>query len=505
MVGFALIIALVISLAVIGISRIRVVQASTEVILHDRFVKVARAQTIENEVNKQLRAMRTALIVSDTAQAEREIGKIEAAIPAVEAAIEKLTATVHSDRGKATLKALVESRAMFREKEQQLVALIKAGKIEEGRGRLVSDILPLQAIYLAAVEEFSKSQTDSMEEFGANAAAVASNATTTMIVLSIVATLLASAIAYQLTRSIVVPISEAVRVAETVAAGDLTAVIHVAGRDETGQLLTALQTMCTNLTRIVREVRESSDSISTGSTEIAAGSADLSQRTEEQASSLEETAAAMEELTATVQRSADSARSATALASAASAVATRGGGVVAEVVSTMTDISASSRKISDITGVIDGIAFQTNILALNAAVEAARAGEQGRGFAVVAGEVRTLAQRAATAAREIKVLIGESVSRVEAGARLVDGARGTMDDVVKHVQEVAALISEIGTAADQQSQGIGEVNTAVNQLDEVTQQNAALVEESAAAAESLSHQARRLTEVVGTFRLNHAG
>jgi methyl-accepting chemotaxis protein len=289
--------------------------------------------------------------------------------------------------------------------------------------------------------------------------------------------------------------------AETVAAGDLTSTIDVQRRDETGQLLNALKAMNANLTQIVHQVRDSSESISTGSQQIATGSADLSQRTEEQASSLEQTAAAMEELTATLQRSADSARSATSLAASASAVATKGGALVAEVISTMSDISASSRKIADITGVIDGIAFQTNILALNAAVEAARAGEQGRGFAVVAGEVRTLAQRAATAAKEIKVLINESVSRVEAGSQLVDGAGGTMEEIVRNIQQVALLISEIGTAADQQSQGIGEVNTAVGQLDQVTQQNAALVEESAAAAESLSHQARRLTEIVGTFRL----
>ena len=500
--GFAALIALLIMLAVIGVTKISAIRADTEVILHDRFVKVQLAQTVENEVNKQLRALRTALIVSDPALVEKELAKLEASLPLVSSAIEKLKASVHSERGKATLKELVDSRARFKDKEQQLVASVKAGRIEEARTQLVSDILPLQTAYLTAIEEFAKSQTDSMEDFGKEAAELASGAKLLMEVLSLIAVLLATVIAYLLTRSITQPIAEAVRIAQTVAAGDLTSSIEVRSRDETGQLLTALGSMNENLVRIVNQVRLSSDSIVTGSNEIATGGADLSHRTEEQAASLEETASAMEELTTTVQRSADSARSAAALAASASVVAAKGGTVVAEVVSTMREISASSRRIADITGVIDGIAFQTNILALNAAVEAARAGEQGRGFAVVAGEVRTLAQRAATASKEIKVLIGESVGRVEAGSRLVEGAGGTMDEIVQQVQQVAQLIAEIGTATEQQSLGLGEVSKAVSQLDQVTQQNAALVEESAAAAGSLNHQAQRLTELVGEFKLS---
>ena len=499
--GFALVIALLIALAAIGVTKINAVYADTEVILHDRFVKVSLAQRVENEVNKQLRAMRTALIVTDPAMAEKELAKVEASLPVVAGAIEKLQATVHSERGKAALNALVDSRAKFKEHETRLVGLIKAGKIDEGRTELVTVILPLQGAYLQAIEEFTQSQADSMEQFGAEAGEMAHGARTLLLLLSGIAVVLAVGVAWLLTRSITLPIAEAVRVAETVAAGDLTSAIGSSKRDETGQLLRALQAMNGNLVRIVDQVRLSSDSIATGSHQIATGSADLSQRTEEQASNLQQTAASMEELTATVQRSAEAARSATQLAASASEVASKGGAVVAEVVATMGDISASSRKIADITGVIDGIAFQTNILALNAAVEAARAGEQGRGFAVVAGEVRTLAQRAATAAKEIKALIGESVGRVENGTRLVAGAGATMEEIVHHVRQVATLIAEIGTSADQQSIGIGQVSDAVNQLDEVTQQNAALVEESAAAADSLSQQARQLTEVVGTFML----
>ena len=499
--GFAIVIALLIAMALIGLHKIDAVDDDTEVILHDRYVKVALAQTVENEVNRQLRAMRTALIASDPAVVEKELAKIEASVPVVNGAIEKLTATVHSDQGKAALKALVESRARFKEREAGMLQLIKAGKTDQARSDLVSVVLPLQDVYLHAIEEFSRSQVEGMEAFGRAAGEMADEAKILLGSLSAVAVLLAMAIAWLLTRSITVPIAQAVRVAQTVASGDLTSRIEVHGRDETGQLLAALKTMNESLVRIVDQVRLSSDSIATGSTQIATGNADLSHRTEEQASNLQQTAASMEEITATVKQSAQSARAAAELAVSANGVATKGRSVVAEVVSTMGDITTSSRKIADITGVIDGIAFQTNLLALNAAVEAARAGEQGRGFAVVAGEVRTLAQRAATAAKEIKALIGESAGRVETGARLVQGAGTTMEEIVQHVQRVAQLISEIGTASDQQSVGIGQIGDAVNQLDQVTQQNAALVEESAAAADSLSRQAQQLTALVGAFRL----
>jgi methyl-accepting chemotaxis protein len=286
-----------------------------------------------------------------------------------------------------------------------------------------------------------------------------------------------------------------------VASGDLSSHIHSRHHDETGQLLAALKRMNESLVDMVGRVRNASDSIATGSTQIATGNADLSQRTEEQASNLQQTAASMEELTATVKHNADTARQAEQLATSASTVAEQGGTMVGQVVSTMGDISASSKKIADIIGVIDGIAFQTNILALNAAVEAARAGEQGRGFAVVAGEVRALAQRSAQAAKEIKTLIAESVEKVDNGTRLVGDAGQTMEDIVAQVKRVSDLIGEISHSSIEQSTGIGQIGQAVTQLDQVTQQNAALVEESAAAAESLKHQAGQLAELVAVFKL----
>ena len=314
-----------------------------------------------------------------------------------------------------------------------------------------------------------------------------------------------AALAFAITRSITGPIARAVGIAETVASGDLTSDVKVDSTDETGQLLAALKKMNDSLLSVVGQVRNSSDSIATGSAQIATGNADLSQRTEEQASNLQQTAASMEQLTATVKQNSDTARQATQLAGSASTAAAEGGRVVGQVVATMDDITQSSRKIADIIGVIDSIAFQTNILALNAAVEAARAGEQGRGFAVVASEVRSLAQRSAQAAKEIKSLIGESVEKVESGSKLVDEAGQSMTNIVAQVKRVNDLIGEISAASMEQSTGIGQIGDAVNQLDQVTQQNAALVEESAAAAESLKHQAAQLAQTVSIFKVANNG
>ena len=307
-------------------------------------------------------------------------------------------------------------------------------------------------------------------------------------------------------QSICLPIDQAEHVAKAIAQGDLTDQhVDTRGNDEAARLLRSLEDMRHSLGNLVGHVRHSTDSISTASAEIASGNQDLSVRTEQTASNLQRTASSMDQLTNTVRQSAEASRQAMQLASSAGEVAARGGDVVSQVVSTMNDINASSKKISDIISVIDGIAFQTNILALNAAVEAARAGEQGRGFAVVASEVRSLAGRSAEAAKEIKTLIGASVERIETGSRLVTDAGQTMTDIVNSVQRVSDIIGEITAAAAEQSQGIGDINTSVVHLDQMTQQNAALVEQSAAAAESMREQAQRLAQVVGTFKLSAPG
>ncbi|WP_164963566.1 methyl-accepting chemotaxis protein [Rubrivivax sp. JA1026] len=343
------------------------------------------------------------------------------------------------------------------------------------------------------------------EQQAERAAATYSSARLALIVMVVAAFALGIGAAVLITRSIVRPLHRAVEVAGAVADGDLSRRIDAEGRDEMADLLRSLGRMNDSLARVVGQVRASSDSIATGSSQIASGNADLSQRTEEQASNLQQTAASMEQLSSTVKQNAETSQQANQMAAAAAAAAARGGELVGTVVTTMQDISSSSKRIAEIIGVIDGIAFQTNILALNAAVEAARAGEQGRGFAVVAGEVRTLASRSAEAAKEIKSLIGASVEKVEVGSRQVQEAGESVTAIVSEVQRVSQLIGEITNATVEQSSGIGQVGDAVGQLDQVTQQNAALVEESAAAAESLRLQAARLAEVVGVFKLAAGG
>ena len=338
-------------------------------------------------------------------------------------------------------------------------------------------------------------------EVAERAAATAQRATTISLGVMLVVCALGIAGAVAFSRTVVNPLDNAVRVSQAVAGGDLTVAQHVQGKDEIAMLLNALHAMQQSLSRVVAGVRHNADSVAMASTEIAQGNNDLSARTEQQASALEETSASMEELSSTVQANAENARQASQLAVSASTVAVQGGDVVAEVATTMKGINDSSKKIADIISVIDGIAFQTNILALNAAVEAARAGEQGRGFAVVASEVRSLAQRSADAAREIKTLIGASVEKVENGTQLVSEAGRSMEGIVAQVQRVSDLIGEISSATSEQTTGISQVGEAVTQLDQVTQQNAALVEQSAAAADSLRHQAAKLAEVVSVFRL----
>ena len=373
----------------------------------------------------------------------------------------------------------------------------------------------LHALYAQRIEPLTqlkaRSDPDFDREFAAQAnAAAADDAAATSAyraallrnLLIFGAALLAAVVAcVLLIRSILRPLQNAVGVAETVAAGDLSASIDVAGRDEIAYLMTALRQMTAGLSRIVGEVREGSESIATGTAQIATGNADLSQRTEEQASNLQETAASMEELTATISHNAETAQTAASLARGAARAAEDGGAAVGELVRTMQDIARASQRIGDIVGVIDGIAFQTNILALNAAVEAARAGESGRGFAVVASEVRSLAQRAASAAKEIKGVIVDSNTTVEAGGRLAAQTGQSMADVVSQVQRVSTMIREISSASTEQARGISQIGEAVAQLDQVTQQNAALVEESAAAAESLKYQAAHLADVTARFKL----
>ena len=396
---------------------------------------------------------------------------------------------------------LATVRKSYLETRDKALAMKKAGDVAQARDFALKEFAPVVDRYNAVADKMVAYQIERSEAQAAEANALIRSYRMAVVVAGVAGLALLVVLSWVLVARIRQSLSEVSGVARRIGEGDLSRPVQVSGRGEVAEMMLAMQQMQASLVRIVGEVRLSSDSIATGSSEIATGNADLSQRTEEQASNLEETAASMEELTSTVKNNADTAHKAAALAGEASRAAVQGGEVVGQVVSPMEEISAASRKITDIISVIDGIAFQTNILALNAAVEAARAGEQGRGFAVVASEVRSLAQRSADAAREIKTLIGASVEKVENGTQLVSEAGRSMEGIVAQVQRVSDLIGEISSGTSEQTTGISQVGEAVTQLDQVTQQNAALVEQSAAAADSLRHQAAKLAEVVSVFRL----
>ncbi len=446
-------------------------------------------------------AMRNIGLQSDLELMQNEEAKVKEQRKRYAAARDRLRGLGLDDAEQKTLDAIAaldkEVDAAFTEALGQVLAFNSGGA-----AKLISSrIDPLNQRALAALNALVDQQHKAADAVLRDSVAADTRLMLMMTALGAAAVALGGVGAVVITRSITLPLRGAVAVARQVAGGELTARVEVAGKDETSELLQALRDMNDSLVRTVGAVRGGTETITVASREIAAGNADLSSRTESQASSLEQTASSMEELTSTVKQNADNARQANQLALTASSVAEQGGGVVARVVETMGSIKASSGKIVDIIGVIDGIAFQTNILALNAAVEAARAGEQGRGFAVVASEVRNLAQRSAAAAKEIKALIGDSVDKVDAGGRLVDEAGQTMGLIVTSIRQVADIMGEITAATGEQSHGIEEVNQAITQMDQMTQQNAALVEEAAAAAESMREQAQLLAQAVAIFKL----
>ncbi|WP_077037086.1 methyl-accepting chemotaxis protein [Pelomonas sp. KK5] len=425
------------------------------------------------------------------AESSRQSGELQKALEA------KMT----TPEEREAFEALSTSRKAYLSTRDSVSEAKRIGDAFKAKTIFEKEFQPAAATFQAGIKKISEMQRRQMDEATASIAQTNAQARMALIAFALCALVVGGVLLVWLTRSITRPLGEAAQVAEAIANYDLSRPIQSGANDETGRLLQALQRMQGSLQGLIGSVRGSSDSINTASAEIATGNQDLSARTEQTASNLQEAAASMMQLTSTVRQTAESAQTANQLASSAAEVAQRGGTVVAQVVSTMEDISASSRKIGDIIGTIDGIAFQTNILALNAAVEAARAGEQGRGFAVVASEVRSLAQRSAAAAKEIKTLISASAERVDSGTRLVQDAGSTMGEIVASVQRVTDIIGEITAASREQSDGINQINAAVNQLDQMTQQNAALVEESAAAAESLRDQSQQLAGAVSVFRL----
>ncbi len=500
-IGFALTLTMAVLIASAGIWRLQHVAAGTQTILAQPLAKERMITEWYTQIFSAVR--RTAAIVKSSDPALGPYFKEDAALSAKVSAelVAQIEPLIAGPEETALFAKISEQRKLYSKARDSAVKAKADGDQDLATKILEESFTPTAKAYQEAVQQLVAMQRNHITGMTQDIQATARFGTTLIAVLTACSVLLGALASWLLTRGIVRPIREAVELAETVASGDLTRRIESSARDETGALLRALGHMNDSLVNIVGQVRSGTETISGASGEIAAGNLDLSARTEQQASALEQTAASMEELTGTVRQNADNARQANQLAQTASSVAVDGGAVVSQVISTMGSINASSRKIVDIIGVIDGIAFQTNILALNAAVEAARAGEQGRGFAVVASEVRTLAQRSAAAAKEIKTLIGDSVGKVDAGTKLVDQAGATMEQVVESIRRVTDIMAEITHASTEQTGGIEQVNAAIGQMDEATQQNAALVEEAAAAAGAMREQAAKLAEVVGVFKV----
>lgn len=504
--GFGVLAAIVV--VVSGMS-LRALSESTEGFsnfVHGINTRADAANAVRTAVDRRAIAARNLVLVVTPEDLELEKAEVSRAHEDVKARLKLLNDLVTNtkdanDRARALVADIDSVEMRYGPVATDIVALALAGKHEDAIRKMDNECRPLLAALIKATGAYATYTHERQEQLVQAYEAQYRMQRNILIGLSIGAVLLAVIAGMVITRSITRPIRTAVDVAKTVARGDLSSRIEVHGKDETSFLLSALRDMNGRLTEIVDKVRVGSTSVAGAAKQIAAGNADLSQRTEAQASSLQQTAASMEELTSTVKQNADNAQHATALAATASEVAHQGSTVVGQVVATMQDISDRSSKIADITGIIEGIAFQTNILALNAAVEAARAGEQGRGFAVVASEVRSLAQRSSTAAKEIKELIASSVERIHDGSTLAGEAGHTMSEVTQAVARVTHIMEEIAAASIEQKRGIEQVNQAISQMDEVTQRNAALVEEAAAASQSLQDQGQELNAAVAFFRI----
>ncbi len=498
---FGLLIVMMLAMVVVGLLRFGSVADSTTRIVEEDWVKAEAANVINATTRANARRTMELVIATDAAQLQAIKADIAVNKKTIDDALAILDQKVKLPEGKALLARLAQLRGQYVQSFTQVAQRVDAGDREGAVQLLKAETLPALDALQEPINGLVSLQKQLAESDAQAMQADIRSARLILLALGLAGLVVGAVLAWAITLSITRPLRRAVSVAQSVAAGDLSSQIEVSGRDETAELLQALRAMNESLVTIVADVRRGSEAIATATSQIAAGNTDLSSRTEEQASALEQTAASMEELADTVKQNFEHGKHANQIAESASQVAVKGGAVVAQVVQTMEQINTSSRKIADIIGVIGSIAFQTNILALNAAVEAARAGEQGRGFAVVASEVRSLASRSAEAAKEIKGLIEASVSNVTEGCQQVERAGSTMDEIVVSVRRVTDIMGEITLASQDQTSGIDQINQAMGQMDQVTQSNAALVEEAAAAAQSLEHQAQGLVRSIGVFKL----
>ncbi len=499
--AFGLLIVMMLAMVVTAQVRMASMAEANQRILEMDWAKAEAINTVGVATRDNGRHTLEIVLTDDPAKRQVSKDKTAANRKIIEDAFAVLDAKIYKPKAKELLARIKDQRGKYVQKYQQVIELVDKGDRDGAVRLLQTEALPALDALQAPVDELEAFQGELAKASGQQALADIHSARITLLVLGIGGFLAGCVMAWTITLSITRPLHRAVDVAQRVASGDLGSQIEVTSGDETGQLLQALAEMNASLVHIVGDVRRGCEAIATATQQIAMGNTDLSSRTEEQASALEQTAASMEELTSTVKQNFDHGKRANQIAESASQVAVRGGQVVSEVVHTMEAINQSSRKIADIIGLIDSIAFQTNILALNAAVEAARAGEQGRGFAVVASEVRSLAGRSAEAAKEIKTLIETSVGNVDEGCQQVERAGSTMDEIVVSVRRVTDIMGEITQSSQEQSTGIDQINEAVHQMDQVTQSNAALVEEAAAAAQSLEQQAKNLLQAISVFRL----
>jgi len=498
--AFGLVLCITVALAALGAWRLHDLAGMTEQLTSTDNERLRATEAWHHTIDINWVRTRAALLDADNRHLQEWQAEMEQTVAQAALLRKQLEALEPSEEARALFARIEQMRLAYHTPRSQLMERRLRG--EDVSWEVERQLKPLAEAYSQTIEQLKQNQRERYEQSRAQVTEAAQQSRMILLLGTVAALLLGSLSALLLSRSITAPLRLAVQRASQIAAGDLTCPpVESRGRDEAAELLQALRGMQVNLVRVVGGVRNNAEQVAAASAQIALGNQDLSARTENQASALEETAASMEQLGATVKQNADNATQANQLALNASLIAAQGGTVVGEVVDTMKGINAASRKIADIIGVIDGIAFQTNILALNAAVEAARAGEQGRGFAVVAGEVRNLAQRSAEAAKEIKQLITASVERVEQGTELVDRAGETMTEVVEAIRRVTDIMGEISAASRQQSAGVVQVGEAITQMDQTTQQNAALVEESAAAAESLKAQAGQLVAAVSVFRV----